>query len=109
MLVKALRDQARIAGLENGVAGYGLRGIVPVLKDGALIGTFEIGFDIDANYLLESFKGTQGGDVSLLIYTPDTEDKPAFTPYISTMTEPHVVADDIRQVVVDTVEPAIRE
>ncbi len=108
MLVKALRDRARIAGLENGVAGYGLRGIVPVLKDGAFIGTFEIGFDIDST-LLESFKGTQGGDVSLFIYTPDAEDKPIFTPYISTMTEPHVVADDIRQVVVDTAEPAITQ
>ena len=108
MLVTALADRKPMAGLEYGIAGYGLRGIVPVLHDGAFVGTFEIGFDLDVT-LLESFKAAQGNDISLFIYTPDSEDGTLFSPYVSTLEEPFAIADDVRLSVLDTDTPRISQ
>jgi len=55
-----------IAGLEWGVTGFGVRGVVPVYHQGEIIGTFEIGYAVEEAFL-ESLKRRYEMDLALLI------------------------------------------
>jgi len=45
-VVIANRDKKIIKGLENGVAGFGFRGVIPVSRSGQHLGTFEVGLSL---------------------------------------------------------------
>ena len=45
------RTQARLHGVEQGVAGLGIRGVVPVFHDGAHLGSLEFGLSFGADFL----------------------------------------------------------
>jgi len=55
-----------IAGLEWGITGFGVRGVVPVYHQGKVIGTFEIGYAVEEAFL-ESLKHRYNMDLALLI------------------------------------------
>ncbi len=57
-----------IAGLEWGITGFGVRGVVPVYHQGKIIGTFEIGYAVEEAFL-ESLKGRY--DMDLALFIPD--------------------------------------
>jgi methyl-accepting chemotaxis protein len=71
-----------VAGLENGVEGLGIRGVVPVLHQGRPIGSVEIGMSFGKPFF-EAFKRTTGADVAFLLKTPT-----GFDTYASTFGEP---------------------
>ncbi|SOC08071.1 methyl-accepting chemotaxis protein [Rhodobacter maris] len=60
-VVDANRDHISVMGLERGVAGVGARGIAAVSWQGEHVGTVEVGFDMDQNFLGEMAANT--GDV----------------------------------------------
>ena len=47
-VVAANREKRTISGLENGVAGLGIRGVVPVVHAGSQVGTVELGGNLSA-------------------------------------------------------------
>lgn len=98
MVAKALTEQAVVTGLEQGKGGYGLRGVVPVVRDGVFIGTFEIGFDFSVT-LLEDFKASHGSDVSVYLY--DAKSEEPFTLLASTRSTPTEISLATRQAVID--------
>jgi len=55
-----------IAGLEWGITGFGVRGVVPVYYQNEIIGTFEIGYSVERRFL-ESLKRRYNMDLALLI------------------------------------------
>lgn len=52
-IVDAMRNLEPKAGLERGRTGYGIRGVVPVVKDGRLAGTVEVGHSFGKDYVQE--------------------------------------------------------
>jgi len=69
-VVESNETEKVVKGLESGVAGYGIRGVVPVFYNGTHIGTFEIGMGFDKQFL-DDFKAVYGKETS--IYIPDLE------------------------------------
>jgi PAS domain S-box-containing protein len=55
-----------VGGLEKGMTGFGLRGVVPVTHEGALVGTVEVGSSFGMP-LLEQFKRNYNAEVSIYI------------------------------------------
>ncbi len=51
-VVAANRNRQPILGLEGGVAGMGFRGVVPIARDGAHLGTVEFGLSLGRPFLL---------------------------------------------------------
>jgi methyl-accepting chemotaxis protein len=67
-VVRVNKSRAPIHGIEKGVAGLGIRGVVPVESDGQHIGSVEFGLSL-GNELLQTFKQRSGIDATL--YVPD--------------------------------------
>ncbi|MFN4275226.1 MAG: methyl-accepting chemotaxis protein [Ferrovibrio sp.] len=57
-------------GLEFGVEGLGVRGMVPVLHEGKHIGSFELGMSF-GQFFFDSFKQRYGVDVALFVQDKD--------------------------------------
>ncbi len=57
------REQA-VVGLEEGVAGIGLRAVVPVLHDNEHVGSVEFGLSLD-QHLFDRFKASFGADIGM--------------------------------------------
>lgn len=57
-----------VMGLENGVAGLGNRGVVPVFYEGKLIGSVEFGLSFGQPFF-ESFKQKYQVDIALLLHS----------------------------------------
>jgi methyl-accepting chemotaxis protein len=57
-------------GLEFGVEGLGVRGMVPVMHDGKHIGSFELGMSF-GQFFFDSFKQRYGVDVALFVQDKD--------------------------------------
>ncbi|TKD23054.1 methyl-accepting chemotaxis protein [Rhodobacter capsulatus] len=51
MVVRANAEQVPERGLERGRTGIGARGVAPISWQGAHVGTVEVGFDMDAQFL----------------------------------------------------------
>lgn len=64
-VVATNQTKRAIAGIENGVAGVGIRGVVPVTYQGLHYGSFEFGLSLRQTYA-DSFKNSQ--DADLVIY-----------------------------------------
>ena len=104
-IVTANKRLIPIQGLESGVFGYGIRGVVPVYYQNEHIGAFEIGVGFDQN-LLEEYKRDYGQDTT--IYIPDlTGQSSEFSMLASTLEEPIVIDEEIRWEVYETGIPAI--
>ncbi|HMR66792.1 MAG TPA: methyl-accepting chemotaxis protein [Anaerolineae bacterium] len=99
------QKQAPVVGLEQGVSGFGIRGVVPVFHRDEHIGSFEIGMNFDQS-LLDEFKATYGVEISVLL-PPQAEQAGSFEPLASTLTEPPLIAEATRQAVFESGEPAI--
>jgi PAS domain S-box-containing protein len=52
-VVEAMRSRNGVSGLEWGRSGLGIRGVAPILQDGRLLGSVEIGFPFDIRLLNE--------------------------------------------------------
>lgn len=65
-VVAANTEKKAIAGLEKGVAGLGIRGVVPVFFNGQHIGSVEFGSGL-SDELVRSLKDRYGFDVSIVI------------------------------------------
>ena len=65
-IVDAVASGRETYGLESGLTGYGIRGVVPVWNDGKLAGTIEIGFSFGTAFL-DVVKSQFGVNASLLI------------------------------------------
>ena len=64
MLVAANTGPKALHGIEAGVKGLGIRGIVPVLHQGRHVGSVEIGFALDAGFL-KRFKAGEPLEVTV--------------------------------------------
>jgi methyl-accepting chemotaxis protein len=64
-VVQANQQKQSVSGLEIGVAGLGLRGVVPVLFEGKHVGVVEFGKDLD-DALVMPLKEKFGVDVSVI-------------------------------------------
>ncbi|MCX7684011.1 MAG: methyl-accepting chemotaxis protein [Acetobacteraceae bacterium] len=69
MVVAANADRRPLLGLESGVAGIGIRGIVPVARDGRHHGTVEIGLAFGRAFVAE-IRNRLGADAVLVAETP---------------------------------------
>ena len=65
-VVEANRGHQPVVGLEKGVAGLGMRAVVPVDHDGRAIGTVELGLSFGAPFV-EAFKKQFGVDLALQV------------------------------------------
>lgn len=66
-VLAANRNQQPVRGLEGGVAGLGMRGIVPVQRNGKHLGTVEFGMNFGQAFL-DKFKQDNGVDVGLHLF-----------------------------------------
>ncbi len=57
-------------GLERGVAGLGVRGVVPVRHQGRAVGSVELGLAVDERFF-ETFRAATGADIGLFLETGD--------------------------------------
>ncbi|PWC35792.1 methyl-accepting chemotaxis protein [Azospirillum sp. TSO35-2] len=65
-VVEVNKTHQPVAGLENGVEGLGIRGVVPVLRNGVALGSFEVGLSFGKPFF-ESFKASTGADVAFYV------------------------------------------
>lgn len=79
-LVAALNNKTSIVGLEKGVYGVGIRGVVPILgEDGEVLGSVELGFSFD-----EAFLNNFASDIETEVAVYFRNDE-SFELYASTM------------------------
>jgi len=69
-VVAVNRDGKPVSGLENGVAGLGMRGVVPVLHQGRRVGSVEFGLSFGAPFF-ERFTETTGAHAGLFLMQKD--------------------------------------
>jgi methyl-accepting chemotaxis protein len=69
-VVETNRAQRAIAGMEFGIDGLGIRGVVPVRHDGRHVGSVELGLNLGAAFF-EAFKRNTGVDVALTVIEND--------------------------------------
>jgi len=80
-VVQVNRMRKPVAGLESGVEGLGVRGVVPVFHEGRHLGSVEFGLSFD-QYFFDAFKKATEAEVALFLKS----DK-GFTPFASTFKE----------------------
>jgi len=92
-VVEANARRAAIDGLERGVAGLGLRGVMPVSHDGIHVGTVEFGLSFDQTFF-DKFAETNDVDVALFLPKPDG----TFEAFANTGSRPLIDAEDMTAV-----------
>ncbi|MBN1266305.1 MAG: HAMP domain-containing protein [Anaerolineales bacterium] len=112
----ANQEQRQVSGLEKGKAGYGIRGVVPVIYDGEHIGTFEMGLSFEQAFLV-SFRDVYEADVSVYSFEEaskvDTFEEEqeqvesGFMLFASSLEEPFVVEETVRQEVFESGESQV--
>jgi methyl-accepting chemotaxis protein len=88
-VVEVNRDRATVMGLENGVEGLGIRGVVPVSHNGSHIGSVEVGTSFGQPFL-EQFKETTKVDSAFLLKKGD-----GFEVYASTFAKLPAIAPEL--------------
>ena len=63
-VLEAMKNKKGVSGLEWGRSGLGLRGVAPMVDDGTLLGTVEIGYLLDLRFLTE-LKKEWGADFGI--------------------------------------------
>ena len=103
-VVIANAEDRIVTGLEGGVAGYGIRGVVPVTYEGETIGTFEFGLDFGAA-MLEDLKAEHQAEFTVYLYDPEAKNDDGtaaaspFVLYASTFDEALTLDEAVRQTV----------
>jgi methyl-accepting chemotaxis protein len=69
-VVEVNKSRARVSGLEYGVEGLGIRGVVPVFRGSEHIGSVEAGISFD-NRFFDEFKRVVGIDAAFFLKTDD--------------------------------------
>ncbi len=69
-IADALSSGNETFGLEEGLTGYGIRGVAPVYHEGTVVGSVEIGFNFGSVFL-EEMKNQFGIEASLLLPAQD--------------------------------------
>jgi methyl-accepting chemotaxis protein len=87
-VVEVNRDRTKVMGLENGVEGLGIRGVVPVSHNGVHIGSVEVGTSFGKPFL-DQFKETTKVDSAFLLKKGD-----GFVVYASTFARLPVLAPE---------------
>lgn len=77
-VVETNKQKRQIAGLEDGVAGLGIRGVVPVFWEGKHVGSMEMGLSMRQSFV-DTFKRNHKADIGIL--RPDGN---GFKPLITT-------------------------
>ncbi|MDO8121307.1 cache domain-containing protein [Isoptericola sp. b490] len=91
-VVAANAQQTMVSGVESGVAGLGLRAVVPVDgPDGAHVGTVEFGLSVDQSFLAR-FHDAFGVDAALLLPAGDGTFTVAGSTFGTTLTLPDTEA-----------------
>ena len=67
-IVEVNRKRQPVNGVEEGVSGLGIRGLVPVNADGKHVGSIEFGIDLSQNFV-EQFSAAFGSNVDIAIHT----------------------------------------
>lgn len=67
-VVTANQSRSNVSGVEEGVAGLGVRGVVPVFEEGRHLGTLEMGMSLRQSFV-DTYKSTHGADIG--IYRPE--------------------------------------
>lgn len=92
-VVQTNQLKQEVSGLEAGVAGLGIRGVVPVFYTGTHVGSLEVGLSMQQSFV-DTFKANHGADISIL-----QADDNGFRPLISTRPSTHVFnANELQQV-----------
>lgn len=71
-VVVANQERRTVTGLEAGVAGFGIRAVVPVTYEGRHVGTVEYGYSFD-DWILKTLQETYAGDYFLYSRLDDTK------------------------------------
>jgi PAS domain S-box-containing protein len=90
-IADAMAKKKETFGLEEGLTGYGIRGVAPVFQDGKIIGTIEIGFSFGTVFLEEMKKQFQ---IEASILSPD-EGRTSFHSLASTFLQPFERTDSV--------------
>jgi PAS domain S-box-containing protein len=94
-VLHAVESRRGVSGIEWGPTGHGIRGVVPVEKEGSLIGTVEVGFSLGHPFARE-FKARYGCD--LTVYAPDVDGEDHLAILASTVEGPtHLRSSDFRE------------
>jgi len=88
-VVEANSSGKAIFGLENGVEGLGVRGVLPVLSGGLKVGTFEVGLSFGQPFF-NAYKKTTGYDVAFFIRKGDRLER-----FASTLPDDEAVPADL--------------
>jgi PAS domain S-box-containing protein len=64
-VLEAVKSYNKVAGLEQGKTGFGIRGVVPIFHDNRLVGTVEIGHSFGESFLDEL---NRSWDIDLALY-----------------------------------------
>lgn len=82
-IVDAIAQKTETFGLEEGLTGYGIRGVAPVFHQGKLAGTTELGFNF-GSVLLKEMKEQFGIEATILL---PRESVPGFSAYATTFSD----------------------
>jgi len=77
-VVETNNQKKEISGLESGVAGLGIRGVVPVFWEGRHLGSLELGLSMRQSFV-DTFKANHNADIGIV-----RPDGGSFTPLITT-------------------------
>jgi methyl-accepting chemotaxis protein len=87
-VVQVNTDRSIVSGLEVGVAGLGIRGVVPVFKGKKHLGSVEFGVSFGQQFF-ETFKSTSKVDLALYLKRGDKMDQ-----FASTLGDARLMTDD---------------
>ena len=68
-VMEAMKTGETVAGLERGMAGLGIRGVVPIYHRGVLVGSVEVGYPLGRHFL-EDLKRNWGADFTVFEKIP---------------------------------------
>jgi len=68
-VMEAMKTGETVAGLERGMAGLGIRGVVPIYLRGVLVGSVEVGYPLGRHFL-EDLKRSWGADFTVFEKIP---------------------------------------
>jgi len=90
-IVETNSRQAPVRGVESGVAGLGIRGLVPVRHEGRHVGSVEFGLSFGQAFF-DTFKKRYGVDVGLVL----REENGSFKPFATTFQSGTLISDSQR-------------
>ena len=90
-IIETNTKQAPVRGVESGVAGLGIRGLVPISHQGRHVGSVEFGLSFGQAFF-DAFKARYNVDVGLIL----RDEKGSFMPFATTFQSSALVSDSQR-------------